>query len=290
MKLCALVPVRNEDWIIGISLRAALRWCDSAVVLLHACTDRSAEIVAEVAAEYPGRVTVIEESGDQWTEMVHRQWMLQAAREGGATHIALIDADEILTGNILPIIRGLVENLAPMRVMQLPGYNLRGGIEKYHCNGIWGQRWFSVAFADDPRLGWSGDRFHHREPMGGATLTRVGTQHNGGVMHMWGASERRLIARHRYYKCAETLRWPNKSRSEIDRMYNLAIHGQLGDRPKDWHYMVVPDAWWDPYADLAQYLDLDAEPWQEAYCERLIAEHGEERFAGLDLFRAEVAA
>ena len=290
MTITALVPVRNEGWIIGLSLRAALMYCDAAVVLLHACTDNSAAIVAEVAAEHPGRVTVLVDDGDIWAEMPQRQRMLEAARDGGATHVATVDADEILTGNLLPIIRELIEKMYPMRVMQLPGYNLRGGLDRYHANGIWGNRWFSAAFVDDPRLSWAGDNFHQREPLGVASMCRYGTQNNGGVLHLWGASERRLIAKHRAYKLTERLRWPTKPVAEIDRMYSLAIHGQPGDRPKDWRYMSVPDAWWEPYTGLAQYLDLDAEPWQEAYCERLIAEHGEERFKGLDLFRREVSA
>lgn len=291
MKLTALCPVRNEDWCIGLSLRVAMRYCDAAVVLLHACTDRSAEIVAEVAAEHPGRVTVIEDSDGKWDEMTHRSRMLEVARQGGASHICIVDSDEVLSGNLLGIIRGLVERMPPRTVMQLPGYNLRNGIDRFHANGIWGNRWFSFAFADDPALGWSGDQFHHREPMGApCRLSRVGTQGNGGIMHLWGASERRLVARHRMYKMSERLRWPNKPVSEIDRMYNLAIHGQDRDRPKDWRYMLVPDEWWEPYTDLAQYLDLEAEPWQEAECERLLAEYGEERFKGLDLFRAEMAA
>ncbi len=291
MKLSALCPVRNEDWCLGLSLRVALRHCDSAVVLLHACTDRSAEIVAEVAAEQPGRVTVIEDADGKWAEMQHRQKLIEAARDNGATHVAIVDADEVLTGNLLPIIRGLVEQMPRHTVMQLPGYNLRGGIDRFHANGVWGNRWFSFAFADDPALGWHGDQFHHREPMGAPlVLRRVGTHGNGGIMHLWGANERRLIARHRLYKMTETLRWPAKPVAEIDRMYSLAIHGQPGDEPKYWRYMLVPDEWWAPYTDLAQHLQLDAVPWQEAECERLIAEHGEARFAGLDLFRAEVAA
>jgi hypothetical protein len=40
MKLIGLMPVRGEDWILGLSARAALMWCDELVILLHSCTDR----------------------------------------------------------------------------------------------------------------------------------------------------------------------------------------------------------------------------------------------------------
>lgn len=291
MKLCALMPVRNEDWILGLSARVVLRYADHLVVLNHASTDRSAELLGAIADEHPGRVTVLEETDGKWDEMAHRQRMLEAARAAGATHIAITDADEVLTGNIVPMIRDLIENLPPRSIMMLPGYNLRGGIDKYHSNGIWANRWFSFAFQDDPALGWNGDRFHQREPMGAPfVLRRTGTPGNGGIMHLWGANERRLVAKHRAYKITERLRWPDKSIAEIDRLYSLAIHGQPGDRRADWRYTHVLPEWWDPYVDLVKHLDIYAEPWQEAECERLIAQHGADHFAGLDLFRAEVPA
>ena len=33
-----------------------------------------------------------------------------------------------------------------------------------------------------------------------------------------------------------------------------------------------------------KHLDLDAVPWQESECRRMMAQHGVERFRGLDLF------
>jgi hypothetical protein len=33
-----------------------------------------------------------------------------------------------------------------------------------------------------------------------------------------------------------------------------------------------------------QHLHLDAEPWQEAECRKLIEQHGRAKFAGMDLF------
>ena len=41
MKLICLMPARNEDWIIGLSARAALMWCDELIVMDHASTDRT---------------------------------------------------------------------------------------------------------------------------------------------------------------------------------------------------------------------------------------------------------
>jgi len=291
VKLINLLPVHQEAWILGLSLRALLEFCDEVIVLLHACTDGSGAIAREVANE-TGRVLIIEDSDPVWREMPQRQRMLEEARRRGATHISTLDCDEILTGNLLSDIRMHIGRLAPRSVLELPGYNLRHGIKHYHANGVWGQRWFSAAFADDRRLGWNGDRFHHREPMGPIIRRRFIQHGGGGIMHLWGASERRLIAKHRAYKMSEVLRWPAKSRMEIDAMYSLAIHGQPGTNamsggfgtPSNWMYANVPGAWWEPYRDLMSYLDLNSPPAAERECERLIAEHGADKFAGLDLF------
>src|SRR5687768_3759320 len=111
MRLIATLPAHNEAWVIGASLRAALRWCDAVVVLLHACTDTTPAIVDAIASEHPGRVEIIWDGDAKWSEMTHRQWMLEAARDMGATHLAIVDADEILTGNLIPQIREHAERL-----------------------------------------------------------------------------------------------------------------------------------------------------------------------------------
>ena len=295
MRIIGLMPVRNEEHEIGLTLRAAVMWCDYVIVLLHACTDGTRDIVEQVHRE-TGRVLMLFDSTEEWREMPMRQRMLECARENRATHIALIDADEILTGNMLSFdgsvnineigICNLVQSTPHGSILQLPGYNMRNGIHQYHANGIWGNLWFSVAFPDVPSLGWSGDRFHAREP-GPLRLTpfRPIAQGQGGVMHLWGADERRLVAKHRLYRVIERIRWPNKSVKEIERMYSWATNGTgPGDTPAEWKYLDTPESWWHPYEHLMGHLHIDAEPWQEAALLKLVAEHGREKFAGLNLF------
>lgn len=280
MNLTALMPVRNESWILGLSARVALLWCDELVMLLHACTDNSAAIAEQVQNEHKGRVHILVEQDEKWDEMHHRHTLLCAARSFGATHIALIDADEILV-NHLALTRMYVDNLDAGKYLQIPLYNTRGSHTRYHVNGTWGNRWVTVAFVDDVRLHWTGDRFHHREPAGLNLQAWRPMQHGqGGVMHLWGASERRLRAKHALYKMTEAVRFPHKPKMQIDAYYNLAML-DLG-----WKYAEVPAEWWRQYHDagLMNHLRVEAEPWQEHECQRLIEEHGKQRFDGLNLF------
>lgn len=296
MKLTATMPVRNEDWCLGFSARVALMWCDELICLNHASTDHTADMLGDLQREYPGRVKVISVPETQWDEMQHRQMMLDWARANGAeskaTHIAIVDADEILTGNLLSSIREHVAPLSWGYMLTLPLYNLRCGMNRYHLNGIWGQRIVQVAFKDVNTAGWKGDKFHNRQPDGvNWTNTRapgVG-QGQGGVMHLWGASERRLIAKHALYKITERIRFPHKLVPQIECEFSWAIKGDPGHpmygTPATWTYADVPAGWIAPYVDLINdHLRMDTEPWQEAEARRLVELHGPEIFVGLDLF------
>jgi hypothetical protein len=285
-------------------------WCDEVIVYLHCCTDGSERIVEDVRRQNVGRVHIVHQHSPVWAEMIHRQTMLEIARQCGATHVAIIDADEVLTANVLPLpsprgdwtardgdqtlIRFHVQHMLKDSILQLPLYNLRGSLNGYHSSGVWGcNRFLSVAFADDPRLCWSGDTFHRREPSGAPLSWYQPIKHGqGGVMHLWGCSERRLRARHALYKVTERLRWPAKPLREIEQEYNLWRSPEDAgvkwpaqtDWQQPWTFADVPASWWEPYAHLMQYLDVDAEPWQEAEVRRLVTEHGAALFTGLDLF------
>lgn len=291
MNLVAIMPVRNEDWILGLSARVALMWCDSLIILNHASTDKTADIIYELRVEFPGRISSSAVAEDQWDEMRHRDLMLRWARTcaadaTSATHIALIDADEILTSNLISGIRERVAALSLGQMLCLPLYNLRGGLNRYHLNGVWGQRTVSVAFKDVNTASWKGDTFHKREP-DGVQWQRINfvQQGIGGIVHFWGANEQRLHEKHRLYRVSERVRWPHKDVSLIEMEYSQAERGRpwMQDTPERWTFADTPHGWLSPYADLMQYLKLDCEPWHRAEADRLIAEHGKLFFAGLSV-------
>jgi len=302
-RLVGLMPVRNEGWCLGLTLQVALKWCDEVVVLLHSSTDNSGQLAMGIAT-LTERVTVLATDDTKWDEMRHRQAMLEIARTRArpdardgpsATHIALVDADELLTANLVDEVQGWVQRYHQQdlvqRRLELPLYNLRGGMDKYHANGVWGNRWTTAAFQDFQQLHWSGDRFHHREPMGVQLVAHRPVEHGqGGILHLWGADERRLRAKHALYKITERIRWPQKPVAEIEKYYNQAIYSDTshmgnGRDSRIWTFADVPPAWLEGYEDLMRdHLHLDAEPWQEAESRRLVELNGREQFRGLDLF------
>ena len=272
-KIVGIMPVRNEDWCLELTLRGALAWCDAIVVLDHASTDNSRAIINHIANEQPGKVYVLHEDNTAWDEMRHRQRLLETARSASATHIAMIDADEALSAPIAAHIRQAILNLPDKTVLQVPWIILRGSLNRYHSNGIWGDRWVSMAFKDSPGLRWEGDTFHHREPFGTEHAIRFAGHEHGGILHLWGVSERRLRAKHALYKITERIRWPEKSIREIEAAYNFwKGPTQPGEAP--WEFGNVPAEWWAGY-DTSMITECGEVPWQEAECVRLLEEHGQ---------------
>ncbi len=302
MNLIATMPARNEECFLGLSARAALMWCDALVLYLHACTDRSLDIASEIQNENPGRVSIIVRPEPTWTEMNHRQEMLEEARRMGASHIAAVDADEVLTGNLLPRIRQVVEQFcAPGVILNLPWLALaRDPMRVITGASYWGDRQqCSVAFKDQPDYHWSsaqrgGYHFHQRPPLSAAPkkFVNVIPPSQGGLMHLQFLSERRLRAKQALYKCNEVLHHRDNmlgvraSLQQMDAAYSRAVYesdpARNGVDTKD-----VPREWWSPYESIWNYggsISDAREPWQEVEVKRLLAEHGRERFAGLDLF------
>jgi|ERR1700723_272769 len=313
LKIIAIMPVRNEAWVLGLSLRAALEWCDDVMVGLHDCTDESKTIVREIQAER-GKVAYCEFVGGTWTEMAHRQTLLNGARAMGATHIVILDADEVLTGNLLALIEPAVFDrwgkrqsvigyhvtcLATGTVLQLPWLALPRTIDRYLTAGAWGLgQQVSMSFVDQPSAHWAlhdGRDFHHRNPMGiGRSFRAPLKPEQGGLMHLQFLGERRLRAKQALYKAVEMIRWPapcmlegkycaNKEMlaERLNWMYGRAVYES---DPAKYASAPCPESWWQPYERLMKYLDVDAEPWQEGELKRLIAEHGGEKLAGLDFF------
>lgn len=281
MKLVALMPLRNEEWICGLTIRAALIWCDSIVVGLHACEDRTPEIVGKILDEYPDRVWPIEIGDGPWDEMNHRQLLLDECRAQKATHVALVDADEILTGNFLVSIRSVIEQLTPCQVLQVSGHNIWESQFKIRVDGEHRNTSFSLAFRDSSGLSWQPRgtyQHHHRHPFG-SKPSKVPTGLAAGVMHLQFIRERAFRAKQAHYEMMELVRWPEQGAEKIRRKYSWWFRLEK-------ILYTVPASWWEPYRHLMKYADFsdDCETWHEREIHRLIAELGGEPFMGLDLF------
>jgi hypothetical protein len=76
----------------------------------------------------------------------------------------------------------------------------------------------------------------------------------------------------------ERVRWPERPVAEVEWQYNQAVN------ETNIACTHAPLSWWEPYQHLLPYLHPGEIPWQAEEARRLYAEHGPEKFAGLNLF------
>lgn len=289
INLVGLMLVRNEDWVIGASLRAALLWCDQVLVHADRCTDKTLEIVRDVAMETQplGRVMISRDDkpAEHWNEMDVRHTMLNVGRTMGGTHFAVVDGDEILTANNLPLVRNWFKHLSKGQLLEVPMVPIWDDLNHYRTDPcVWSRAKLTFGWRDDGKQGWKaredGYQHHNRAPYGvfGPICNPIpyeGNGHPGGVMHLQFANKRRLLAKHVLYRMVDHLRWPGRrTPAQLNRIYDeaLAVPGELSTLPGEWNH---PYRW-----DL---IDVTSVPWQEAEITRLLAAHGRETFTGLDL-------
>ena len=284
VKLVGLMPVRNEAWVLGLSLRAALLWVDEMLVLDHASTDGTREVVARVAAEHPGRLRFLAETDPVWREASIRQRLLEAGREAGATHLCVIDADEVLTGNLLPSAREAFAALAPGEGLWLPWLPLWRGLDRYRQDQPSPWDVMVLGFRDAPGLHYAPrlrDYDIHSRRVRGASGERhpVADQRAGGVFHLAHSNWRRLQTKTAWYKMIEITRFPwRRSPAELDDWYSWDLKETGLD------LRAVDPAWWLPYAPWLDEVELDGDCWYEAECRKLWSDHGPDTFAGLELW------
>jgi hypothetical protein len=215
--------------------------------------------------------------------MDHRQRTLDAGRLAGGTHFAIIDADEILTANLVGGIRPYIEAMSPGDNINLPMIPCWRSLAEYRNDrSIWSRTQLTAVFRDAPSVHWVADRgyqHHRRLPYGTSGVTTSPFKREvGGVMHLQFANWERLVAKHAWYKMIETLRWPGRrSVAEFNKMYGHALD-ERGIRLSR-----CQDAWWEPTI-MRLIHPHGGEPWQAAECRRMWAEHGPEKFTGLELW------
>lgn len=283
-RLTFVMPVRNEEWSVEAAIRAAMKWCDSGVVLNHNSTDQTPGILARLREEYQDKLHVIQSNDADWNEMYHRQNLLTTARSVfQPTHVAMIDADEIITGNLIPYIRKYIFDLAPRQCLTVKMFANWRALGQYRDDGsVWSRVKLSLAFADHPDLHWddrNGYHFHHRHPFHSVSVDGKVTE-PGGVMHLQWVQWERMIAKHRLYKLTEVRRWPGREPiDKVEQRYNQAS-SEEGLQTKK-----IPAEYWRAHhGDVVPYIRASVPPWQNFECQKILQKDGVEPYRGLSMF------
>lgn len=286
-KVIALTATRNEDWVLGLSLRISLSYCDAVVITDHGSNDRTTQIIREAQAEFPDRQISIRRADDkEWMEMDVRQEMLDRGRQLDGTHFVIVDADEVPTGNLFPNLRALALKPARGCFVSMPMIATYHAPDVFRWDGAWGETsQIPWAFCDSAALRWKVPdeyQLHRRIPYKAVNqgLMFAGRSF-GGLFHLQFVNKSRLQSKAVWYKMIETLRYPGeRSPEDLNQIYDWTLREDGGTRIYD-----VPDSWWAPYREKGwlRHFTPDAVSWQLREARKLAATHRLEIFSGLNL-------
>lgn len=285
MKIVGMMLVRNEDWCVGLSATAALKWCDQLVVLDDGSTDATPDVLSTIARQHgDNRIVYQYETRDDphaWREMEMRQWLFDLARHQGGTHFAVIDADEVPTAKLIDHLPQILGSLTPQQGISVPMISPWDGIQQRRVDGNFQPySGIFIGFRNAPSLAWKresdGYQHHHRAPYGCRSEWPMFGPEEGGIMHLQFASMSRLKAKAAYYKAFETINYPGRmTAQELNRKYDWTLSEEgMSLRP-------ISSDWWQGHA--TQYLDLNAEAWQSKAFKDIVDKHGLGPFAGLEM-------
>lgn len=281
MNLFGAMVVHNEDWVIGLTARALLLLVDELVVLNHASTDNTLAILDEINRESGNRVHVVHEPDPVFHSITFYERVVKVCKLAGATHVVLLDADELLASCMLPEARAEIEALEQNQFLETLWVPISRSLHTKDT-GV-RSRWktgfaFPVENYEYPQIPSTHYDIHwSRIPLSLNGVRPVGKYSSGGLMHLQYVDERRMKAKAVLWKMTELLRWPKRSTVEfLNSWYDAAVYDMRETSP-------VPDDWWTKYAGWEKNVVIGGESIIERQVKELWVKH-KDLFRGLNTF------
>jgi Glycosyl transferase family 2 len=278
MKIIALVPVRNEAWVLEHSLACWSGFCDVVIVNDQMSTDATRDI----CRRFPKVVLLESKPADTLARLPQQaRWRrLDAARNyDGNNLLWCTDADELVPPSLARAFFEHDAQFAPGRAIECRVYNLWDGLTRYRQDlSHYGPRWKVVAFVDDrvvdfPR-GAVPPLHEPRTPVDAdpAALKAEDVP----VLHLQWTMWNRNQMKQAWYRCIDFMD-KRMTAAEVNAFYSVTL------REPYVHTEPVPQSW---LADVTlPNGNADREPaWQEAEIRGWFDERGIEFFEPLEIW------
>ncbi len=237
MKIIALLPVKNEAWILPTYLSGMLAVADEIIALDDSSIDTTAHVLG-----VSEKVTVIRNKpGDEpFVNMgQRRRTLLAAGRAAGGTHFICLDADEVFSYNFIQTARDHIMRLAPGQKMTLrwahPWKNTSQFLDD-PCSAH-GYIWKDFIFCDDGVSDFD-EKFlsEGRTPGGWGTPLQL-PESDGVVLHFQFLNGDAMHYKHIWYRCQELIEGSRNAR-RINATYVVDY-----DEHNTLHTTPIPDSW-----------------------------------------------
>ncbi len=211
MKIIALLPFRNEEWILPTYISSMKLIADEIIAVYDDCEDKSIEILKAN--------NVIVMRNKNWeanaTAEDSRKQLLEIGRKRGGTHFICLDADEVFSSSFIPKARGIINCLVPGQKLLMPWLYLWNGTESYRKETIGftaGLKDF--AFCDDQEMDYDDKIIHgSRTPSNNIICIKdkvIDNINDASVLHFHFVNYEFAVYKSIYYMCFELIQTPKR--------------------------------------------------------------------------------
>lgn len=288
MKVIALIPFKNEGWILPTYLSNVLPVVDEIIGIDDGSTDNSRQIMedAGVKIHETSRIHDIEYGAS----ITPRQKLLELGRESGGTHFVMLDADETFTTNFVPVARDIMNQMTKGSALWMHWLALWESWDHFrHDETIWSNNFKDFIFCDDgiSQHTWDGKCLHSiaRTPVQGNNQLRTPTN-VGSVLHYQFSNMNLFHTKQSWYRMTEHCKYGSGHENIINRKYSITLLNKNIGRVK------CPDSWTEDIPLPLNKNNFDPE-WSRTNTIRvdlldemlkMMDEHGVEYFEGLDIW------
>lgn len=274
MKIIALLPVKNEAWILPTYLSSIKKIADEIIAINDESTDNSKQILIDAGAFVYNNKEIVK-SG--WAEYSIRQNLLKLGREHGGTHFICLDADEVLSANFLKNGRDIIAKLLPGQKIFFRWVNLWKNIKFYRDDSSpLSNIMKDFIFYDNK------NSFHEYAFLGvGRTPGKSSIEQSvylkesdGVVIHFQFAAWKITQLKQAWYRCSELIKGERNAK-RINNTYAITL-----DNPKI-KLSPVPEEW------LKDIILPNAMPEKSWHLEKILSwfdEYGIEKFEPLQIW------
>ncbi len=197
MKVIALMPVKNEDWILDYTLTCLKDFVDEIIALEDGSSDNTADILLKHRAEVINKTFVAFGS--------RRKELLRVGRERAGTHFVFLDADEVFTADLRKDFRGLLEKMKPGQKILLRWLAMwKSPLVFRDDESVWSNNFKDFIFCDDNVSDFDDIMAHEPRTPGDNKPSRImKLETYGGVMHYQFVPWDHFQAKQQWARCME---------------------------------------------------------------------------------------
>jgi|SaaInlLV_10m_DNA_2_1039722.scaffolds.fasta_scaffold11087_2 glycosyltransferase involved in cell wall biosynthesis len=240
MKIIALVPIKNEAWILPTFFSSIKQIADTIIILDDKSTDNSVEIAKNNNAV----VIPFEQKDTQQSMSLRRQLLLEEGRKRKGTHFIWLDADEAFTKPFIDYAKNIMQQMKPRQKLSMQWLALWKSPFFYKDdNTVWSNNYKDFVACDSLNYTFHNQFLSEARTPGPNTpehTIKIKPEH-GAVLHFQFVPWNKFQIKQAWYRCLELIESPHNA-FNINQRYKIGLDNQethLTPVPKEWIKNIV---------------------------------------------------